>query len=59
MKAKRKFSWILKFHDIMTGMIECRTFHSMTIDDVKWYADTFVKENENYVVSIFRFYKKY
>lgn len=49
----------LRFHDIMTGKIEYRTFHSMTINDIEWYADTFVKENENYVVRIFRFYKKY
>lgn len=59
MKRKRKFSWIFRYHDIMTGVIEYRTIHSMTIDDAKWHADVFVKENKNYVVGIFRLYKKY
>lgn len=58
MKAKRKFTWIVKFYNVKSGDIGFRLYRDMTFDDVNWCVDTFTEGNSDYVVDIFKYYRR-
>lgn len=59
MKAKKKFTWIVKFYNVKSGDIDFRLYRDVTIDDVNWYVDTFTEDNSDYVVDIFKYFARY
>lgn len=58
MKAKKKFTWIVKFYNVKSGNIDFRLYRDVTIDDVNWCVDTFTEGNSDYVVDIFKYYRR-
>ena len=58
MKAKKKFAWIVKFYNVKTGDIDFFLYRDVTIDDINWYVDTFSEGNSDYVVDIFKYYRR-
>lgn len=58
MKAKKKFTWIVKFYNVKSGNIDFRLYRDMTFDDVNWCVDTFTEGNSDYVVDIFKYYRR-
>lgn len=59
-KAKRKYSWIFRYYDVLNGKVYYRLYHSLTVDDVDFLANEFRKANINYCLGVFklRFYKR-
>lgn len=58
MKAKKKFTWIVKFYNVKSGDIDFRLYRDMTFDDVNLCVDTFTEGNSDYVVDIFKYYRR-
>lgn len=58
MKAKKKFTWLVKFYDVKSGDIDFRLYRNVTVDDVNWLVDTFLEGNSDYVVDIFKYYRR-
>lgn len=58
MKVKKKFTWIVKFYNVKSGDIDFRLYRDATIDDINWYVDTFTENNSDYVVDIFKYYRR-
>lgn len=59
MKTERKFTWVIRYYNVMEGTITYRTFFDLTVEEAKWYASTYLEHNKNYQVSIFKLYKKF
>lgn len=59
MKAKRKFTWIIRYYNAMKGLITYRTYVDITVDEVNWFADTFLKSHKDHELSIFKLHKNY
>lgn len=59
MKQKRKFSWVFRYYNVMTGEVDYRVRHKTTIDDANFYASEFTKANTDYCISLFKLYKKF
>ena len=55
MKAKRKYSWIFRYYDVLNGKICYRSYHKLTVDDVDFLANEFCKANINYCLGVFKF----
>lgn len=60
MKAKRKYSWVFRFYDVMDGTVYYRLYHKLTVDDVDFLANEFRKANIDYRLGVFklRFHKR-
>ena len=60
MKAKRKYSWIFRYYDVMNGTVYYRLYHKLTVDDVDFLANEFRKANIDYRLGVFklRFHKR-
>ena len=58
MKAKKKFTWLVKFYDVKSGDIDYRLYRDVTVDDVNWLVDTFLEGSSDYVVDIFKHYRR-
>ena len=55
MKAKRKYSWIFRYYDVLNGTVYYRLYHKLTVDDVDFLANEFHKANINYRLGVFKF----
>lgn len=60
MKAKRKYSWVFRYYDVMNGTVYYRLYHKLTVDDVDFLVNEFRKVNIDYRLGVFklRFYKR-
>lgn len=58
MKSKKKFTWFVKFYNVKTGDIDYRLYRDVTVDDVNWFVDTFLEGSSDYVVDIFKHYRR-
>lgn len=55
MKAKRKYSWIFRYCNVLNGEVCYRPHYGLTVDDVDFLTNEFCKANSNYCLDIFRF----
>ena len=58
MKTKRRFTWVIRYYNVMEGVTTYRTYADITVDEANWLADTFLKSHKDYELSIFKLYKK-
>ena len=58
MSQRRKFSWVFRYYNVMTGEVEYKVRHDLTVDSANFCASEFVKENSDYCVCLFKLYKK-
>lgn len=54
MKAKRKYSWVFRYYDVMNGIAYNRLYHKLTVDDVGFLANEFRKVNSDYRLDVFK-----
>ena len=57
MKTKRKFTWVIRYFNTTEGVLTYRTYVDITVDEVNWLADTFLKSHKDYKLSIFKLNK--
>lgn len=60
MTAKKKYSWVFCYYDVLNDEVCYRLYHSLTVDDVNFLANEFCKANSGYCLGVFKFqfYKK-
>lgn len=58
MKAKKKFTWCVRFYNVKTGDLDYLLYRNATVDDVNWFVDTSLEGNSDYVVDIFKYYRR-
>lgn len=54
MKAKRKYSWVFRYYDVMNGTVYYRLYHKLTVDDVNFLVNEFRKVNIDYRLGVFK-----
>lgn len=58
MKTERKFTWCVRFYNVMSGAVDYRIFADLTIREINERVDDFLDLNSDYVARIFKQYKK-
>lgn len=57
MKKERKFTWCVRYYDIMSSSVSYRVYVGLTVREVNKEILDFIDSNENYVVRLFKNYK--
>lgn len=57
MRKERKFTWCVRYCNVMTGSVDYRVFVGLSIREINEEILDFLESNENYVVRIFKNYK--
>lgn len=57
MTRERKFTWCVRFYDVMSGTVDYRVFVGLTVREINKEVLDFIDSNDNYVVRIFKNYK--
>lgn len=57
MKKERKFTWCVRFYDIMSGTVRYSVYVGLTAREINEEVLDFIESNDNYVVRIFKNYK--
>lgn len=57
MKTERKFTWCVRFYDVMAGSVSYRVFVGLSVREINKEVLDFIESNEGYVVRIFKNYK--
>lgn len=57
MKRERKFTWCVRFYDVMNGSVEYRVYVDLSVREINKEIVDFLESNENYVVRVFKNYK--
>ena len=57
MKKERKFTWCVRFYDVMSGTVSYRVYVGLTVCEINKEVLDFIDSNDNYVVRIFKNYK--
>nr|DAO49752.1 MAG TPA: hypothetical protein [Microviridae sp.] len=55
MSPKRKYSWVFRYCDVMSGKVCYRLYHELTVDDVDFLADKFCNANSGFRLDVFKF----
>lgn len=59
MKKERKFTWCVRFYNVMTGTVDYRIFADLTVCEINERVKDFIDFNNDYVVRIFKQYKMF
>jgi hypothetical protein len=57
MKNERKFTWCVRFYNVMSGTVDYRIFADLTVREINERVKDFIDFNNDYVVRIFKQYK--
>lgn len=57
MKKERKFTWCVRYYNVMSGSVDYRVFVGLSIREINEEILDFLESNEDYVVRIFKNYK--
>ena len=57
MKSERKFTWCVRYYNVMSGSVDYRVFTGLSVSEINEEIVDFLKSNENYVVRVFKNYK--
>lgn len=57
MKKERKFTWCVRYYNVMSGSVDYRVFVGLSIREINEEIVDFLESNEDYVVRIFKNYK--
>lgn len=58
MKKERKFTWCVRFYNVMSGTVDYRIFADLTVRQINEIVKDFI-DLDDYVVRIFRQYKMF
>lgn len=59
MKTERKFTWCVRYYNVMSGDVDYRVFIGLTVREINEEVKDFIEFNENYIVRIFKNYKTF
>lgn len=59
MKKERKYTWCIRYYDVMSGIISYRVFVDLTVREINRETKDFINFNDNYIVKIFKLYKRF
>ena len=59
MKTERKFIWCVRFYNVKTGAIDYLTYFDWSARAINEFIIDFVASNKDYVVRVFKQYKKF
>lgn len=59
MKTERKFTWCVRYYDVKAGSVSYRVFVGLSVREINEEITDFLKSNKDYVVRLFKNYKKY
>lgn len=59
MKKERKFIWCVRFYNVMSGIVDYRIFVNLTVREINERVKDFLDFHNDYVVRIFKQYKKF
>lgn len=57
MKTEKKFTWCVRFYNVMSGDVAYRVYVDLTIRQINQEVLDFIDSNDGYVVRIFKNYK--
>jgi hypothetical protein len=55
MKARKQYSWVFVFYNVLNGKVCYRLYHGLSVDDVDFLANEFCKANNGYSLGVFKF----
>lgn len=59
MKKERKFTWCVRYYNVMSGSVDYRVFAGLSVREINEEISDFLESNENYVVRVFKNYKSF
>lgn len=59
MKTERKFTWCVRYYDVMSGTVSYREFIGLTVREINEEITDFLNSNKDYVMRIFKNYKTF
>lgn len=59
MKTERKFTWCVRYYNVMTGAIDYRVYTGLFVREIDEMIWDFIESHSNYVVRIFKNYKAF
>jgi hypothetical protein len=59
MKKERKFTWCVRFYNVMSGTVDYRIFADLTAREINERVKDFIDFDDDYVVRIFKQYKMF
>lgn len=57
MKKDRKFTWCVRYYNVMSGAVDYRVYVGLSVREVNKEVMDFIDSNDDYVVRIFKNYK--
>jgi hypothetical protein len=57
MKTEKKYSWVLRTSNSLTGEVEYRTCMYLTTTEIEQEAETLISNNRDLYVAIFKLHK--
>lgn len=57
MKKERRFTWCVRFYNVMSGSVDYRVYVDLTVREINKEVLNFIDSNGDYVVRIFKNYK--
>ena len=59
MKTERKFTWCVRYYNVMTGTIDYRVYTGLSVREINETVEDFIESHSNYVVRVFKNYKAF
>lgn len=59
MKTERKFTWCVRYYDVMTGTVDYRVYTGLSVREIDETVWDFIDSHSNYVVRVFKNYKSF
>lgn len=59
MKTERKFTWCVRYFNVLTGNVEYRIYYDWTTSEIEEFVADFDASHEDYIVRVFKNYKKF
>lgn len=57
MKKERKFTWCVRFYNVMSGSVDYRVYVDLTTREINKEVLDILNSNGGYVVRVFKSYK--
>lgn len=59
MKTGRKFTWCVRYYNVMTGTVDYRVYAGLSAREINETVVDFIESHSNYVVRVFKNYKSF
>ena len=59
MKTERKFTWCVRYYNVMTCNVEYRIYNDWTTSEINHFVAGFVASHKDYIVRVFKNYKRF